>query len=89
MYEYNLTLEQQLTPNFAMHVAYVGNALRKEYIVIDENSPVYVPSAVFAQTNPGVSELGAQGLLDRRPYEPYGAASTFFKYGAINLDEPA
>ena len=89
VYEYNLTLEQQLTPKFAMHVAYVGNALRKNYIIDDENSPVYIPTSTFATMFPGVSEIGTAGLLDRRPYEPYGAASTFFKYGAIQLNEPS
>ncbi len=89
VYEYNLTLEQQLTPKIAMHVAYVGNAQRKNYIIVDENSPVYVPSNAFAKNFPGVSEIGSAGLLDRRPYEPYGAASTFFKYGLIQLNEPS
>ena len=80
VYEYNLTLEQQLSPNFAMHVAYVGNTLRKEYITIDANSPIYSPGA----------SLGAAGILARRPYEPYGISATSrFRYGAINLNKPA
>ncbi len=89
VYEYNLTLEQQLTPRIAMHVAYVGNALRKNYITVDENSPVYTDTTTFAQKYGTISETGNPGLFDRRPYEPYGAASTRFKYGAIQLTEPS
>ena len=76
VYEYNLTVEQQLTPRFAMHVAYVGNALRKNYIIIDENAPVYAPNAA----------INAAGILARRPYEP---SPSTFRFGAIQLNEPA
>lgn len=80
VYEYNLTLEQQLGSSFAMHVAYVGNNLHKEYITIDANSPIYSPDA----------SVGAAGILARRPYEPYGVGATSrFRYGAINFNEPA
>ncbi|HEY3838064.1 MAG TPA: TonB-dependent receptor [Bryobacteraceae bacterium] len=80
VYEYNLTVEQQLTPRFAMHVAYVGNALRKNYLTVDENAPVYAPNAT----------ISTAGLIARRPYEPYGvgAASTF-RFGAIQFTEPS
>ncbi len=81
VYEYNLTVEQQLTPAFALHVAYVGNALRKQYITIDENAPVY-------STAPGTS-VSTAGILARRPYEPYGLGPNAFKFGAINLNEPS
>jgi hypothetical protein len=80
VYEYNLTVEQQLSPTFALHVAYVGNALRKNYITIDENAPVYVPGGA----------VSAAGILARRPYEPYGVGTTStFKFGAIDLNEPS
>ena len=81
VYEYNLTVEQQLTPRTALHVAYVGNALRKQYITIDENAPVYVPGAA----------VSAAGILLRRPYEPYNrlTTGTGFRFGAINLNEPS
>jgi len=80
VYEYNLTAEHQLTPRFAMHIAYVGNALRKNYITVDENSPVYSPNAA----------VSTAGLIARRPYEPYGVdATSTFRFGAIQLTEPS
>ena len=83
VYEYNLTLEQQLTAKTALHVAYVGNALRKNYITIDENAPVYSPGLNTT------TALSTAGILARRPYEPYGVGATAFKFGAINLNEPS
>ncbi len=81
VYEYNLTVEQQLTPKTALHIAYVGNALRKNYITIDENAPVYAPGGA----------ISAAGILLRRPYEPYTRSTTAagFRFGSINLNEPA
>jgi hypothetical protein len=75
VYEYNLTLEQQLSPRTAFHMAYVGNAMRKNYITIDENAPVY---------SPGASTTVA-GLLARRPYNP---SPSTFRFGSINLEAP-
>jgi hypothetical protein len=69
VYEYNLTVEQQLNPDFALRLGYVGNATRKNVIMIDSNAPVYFPNAAVSTT----------GLNCRRPYEPYrvgGPAST-------------
>jgi len=80
VYEYSLTAEHQLTPSFAMHIAYVGNALRKNYITVDENSPIYAPNAA----------VSTAGLIARRPYEPYGVGATStFRFGAIQLTEPS
>ena len=81
VYEYNLTAEQQLSPTFALHVAYVGNELRHNYITIDENAPVYSPTGA----------ISTAGLLMRRPYEPYTRSTTDsnFRFGAIMLDEPS
>jgi hypothetical protein len=81
VYEYNLTVKQQLTPETALHVAYVGNALRKNYITIDENAPIYAPGAA----------ISTAGILARRPYEPYTRVTTgtAFRFGAINLSEPS
>ncbi len=100
VYEYNLTVEQQLSPTFALHIAYVGDAVRKQYIVanklaIDENAPVYqsptdYANSAFAKANPTVTELSAAGLLERRPYEPYtrSTAGSGFRFGRINLNSP-
>ena len=85
VYEYNLTMEQQLTPRVAMHIAYVGNALRKGYVTTDINSPVFAPGAPTSAPN----------LILRRPYEPYRNATggpltpTSFLFGAIQLTEPS
>ncbi len=74
--EYNLTLEQQLSQNWAMHVAYVGNAGRHFYISHDINAPTYIPGA--ATTTAGINA--------RRPYQP---TPTTFTYGTINLEDPS
>lgn len=74
--QYNLTMEQQLSPQWALRVAYVGNAGRKFFIIHDSNAPVYAPGA--ATTTVGINA--------RRPYQPTPAT---FTYGAINLYDPA
>ena len=61
VYEYNLTLEQQISRNFAVHLGYVGNATRRNLIMIDTNAPLYFPNA----------DISTAGLDCRRPYEPY------------------
>ena len=78
-HEFNLTLEQQFGKSWAMRLSYVGNALRKEYIVHDVNAPAYVPGAVASSTH--VVDL-------RRPYEPYIAAGGY-EFGQINITDPA
>lgn len=75
VYEYNLTVEQQLTPKIAFHMAYVGNATRKNYISLDANAPVYAPNAATT----------AAGIIARRPYEP---SVNTFRFGTISLDAP-
>jgi hypothetical protein len=72
--EYNLNIEQQLTSNFAMHIGYVGNATRKNYLQYDSNAPIY---------SPGGSTTTA-GLNARRPYQPTPKTYTF---GAIQLND--
>ena len=66
VYEYNLTVEQQLTSNMAFRIGYVGNATRNNMINIDSNAPLMYPNA-------GISTAV---LNCRRPYQPYrqGAA---------------
>ena len=69
VYEYNLTMEQQITPRYTLHLGYVGNATRRNLIMLDTNAPLYFPSA----------DTSTAGLDCRRPYEPYrvgGVAST-------------
>jgi hypothetical protein len=61
VYEYNLAVEQQLTPRFATHIAYVGNATRNNIIELDANAPVYFPGA----------STTSLGINCRRPYQPY------------------
>jgi hypothetical protein len=78
--EYNLNVEQQLGRQWALRVGYVGNALRKGYVVHDENAPVYSPTAPTALTTHNVDL--------RRPYEPYIAAGGF-EFGPINITDPA
>jgi hypothetical protein len=75
VYEYNLTLEHQLSPKVAFHMAYVGNGTRKNYINLDANAPVYAPNA----------STTAAGIIARRPYEP---SVNTFRFGTISLDAP-
>ncbi|WP_446743640.1 carboxypeptidase regulatory-like domain-containing protein [Silvibacterium acidisoli] len=58
--EYNLNVEQQLARHWLAQIAYVGNASRKQYIVRDENAPIYAPGASTATA----------ALNARRPYQP-------------------
>ena len=66
VYEYNLAVEQQFGPRYAMHLGYVGNATRRNLIMLDVNAPLYFP---------GIGSAGADtstaGLDCRRPYQPY------------------
>ena len=72
--EYNLNIEQQLTSNFAIHIGYVGNATRKNYLQHDINAPIYAPGAATTTA----------GLNARRPYQPTPKSYTF---GAIELND--
>lgn len=74
--EYNLTLEQQLSTNWGLQLAYVGSVSRKLYFLRDQNSPAYVPGA--ATSTPGLNA--------RRPYEP--TPSTYV-FGQIGEEDPA
>lgn len=65
--QYNLNVEQQLSAHWQMQIAYVGNAGRKQYIVRDENAPVYTPGASTATA----------ALNARRPYQPTPTTYTF------------
>ena len=72
--EYNLNIEQQLSPNFAIHIGYVGNATRKDYLSHDINAPIYAPGA----------STTTAGINARRPYEPTPKTYTF---GSIELND--
>lgn len=74
--EYNLNIQQQLSPSFSMQIGYVGNATRKNYIQHDINTPAY---------QAGASTTTA-GINARRPYEPTPNTYTF---GAIELNDNA
>ncbi len=65
--EYNLTVEQQLNRNFALHIGYVGNATRKDYLAHDINAPTYAPGA----------STTTAGINARRPYQPSPKTYTF------------
>jgi hypothetical protein len=72
--EYNLNIQQQLSPGFSMQIGYVGNATRKNYLQHDINAPVYVSGAATT----------AAGINARRPYEPTPNTYTF---QAIQLND--
>jgi hypothetical protein len=72
--EYNLNVQQQLTPNFSMQIGYVGNATRKNYLQHDINAPVYAPGA----------STTAAGITARRPYEP---TPKTYSYADIELND--
>jgi hypothetical protein len=61
VYEYNLTVEHQINPTFAVRAGYVGNATRNNVMNVDINSPVYSANAA----------TDTAGLNCRRPYQPY------------------
>lgn len=65
--EYNLNMEWQLSPNFAAHIGYVGNATRKNYLQHDINAPTYTPGALTTTA----------GINARRPYQPTPKTYTF------------
>jgi hypothetical protein len=67
VYEYNLTVEQQLASNWALRLGYVGSSTRKSYLTFDLNEPTFGPGATTANIN------------SRRPYEPAGA----YTFGSI------
>ncbi len=97
VYGYNLTLEQQLNPAFALRLSYVGNELLKNTFSVDINAPVYAAGAAVSTT----------GLNCRRPYEPYrttaasntaltncaftgyNSANSGFTFGSIQQRTPA
>ena len=72
--EYNLNVQQQLSPGFSMQIGYVGNATRKNYLQHDINAPIYAPGA--ATTTAGINA--------RRPYQPTPNTYTF---GSIELND--
>ncbi len=61
VYEYNLTLERQLNPTFALRMGYVGNDTHNNVINVDINTPQYLPGAA----------TDSNSLDCRRPYQPY------------------
>lgn len=89
VYEYNMTVEQQLNPTFALRLGYLGNATRNNVFMVDANAPIYSPNAA----------VGTAALNCRRPYEPYrtggvsSSATCFspsaYQFGAVNERTPA
>lgn len=61
--EYNLTVEQQYSPDWSTRISYVGNGSRFSFIARDANAPVYVPGAATSTA----------GLNARRPLQGYSA----------------
>jgi hypothetical protein len=74
--EYNLAVEQQLSPDWALRLAYVGSVSRKFYLSRDQNEPVFAPGA-------GTSTAA---LNARRPYQP---TPNTYVFGAIVENDPA
>ena len=57
--QYNLTIQRQLSAEWGLQAAYVGNASRKLFLQRDANAPVLIPGkSTVANVN------------DRRPYMP-------------------
>jgi hypothetical protein len=75
VYEYNLTVEQQLASSLGFRLQYVGSGTRKAYITRDINDPVYVPGA----------STSTAALNSRRPYQP--TPSTFVFGPIVQEDE--
>lgn len=75
-HEYNLSVEQQLTPSMSFRISYVGAGFMKQYITLDINAPAYAPGA----------SVTTAGINGRRPYQPTPATFTF---GAINQNTNA
>lgn len=71
--EYNLTLERQLSRTTTLHLAYVGNIGRHQFINHDQNQPT--PEIGQPTTTASINS--------RRPYEPL----TNFTFGAIDDDD--
>jgi hypothetical protein len=64
-YDYNLTLEQQFSSNWAMRLAYVGSASRHQFVNLEINPGVNTGSSVAGKlTFPG----GTSNVNTRRPY---------------------
>jgi len=75
-HEYNLSVEQQLTPSMGFRISYVGAGFMKQYITLDINAPVYAPGA----------SVTTAGINARRPYQP---TPTTFTFGQINQNTNA
>lgn len=75
--EYNMTVEQQLSTRWALHIAYVGNQVRKFSIAHDINAPTYLSTCTAATCTSSAAQIAL-----RRPFEPTAGA-----FGQINLDD--
>lgn len=69
--EYNLTVEHQISQNWAASVSYVANSARKLYAERDENAPIYSASCTSATC------ASASQQLARRPYKPTTTSYVF------------
>ena len=74
--EYNLTLEQALSPSWSLRIAYVGSVSRKFYLSRDQNAPAYFPGA----------STSTAALNARRPYQP---TPDSYVFGSIVENDPA
>jgi hypothetical protein len=76
-HEYNLSVEQQLTPSVGLRISYVGAGFMKQYITLDVNT--------HPCTRPNASVTTAR-IYPRHPYQPTPSTFTF---GAINQNTNA
>jgi len=71
VYEYNLTLEHQISSSWSAAISYVGNESRKLYSTRDQNAPIYHSSCTTATCGTAASKLA------RRWYKPSGTSYVF------------
>jgi hypothetical protein len=74
-YQFNLTVQRQITSSLSMQVSYVGTMSHDLPFAIDQNYPVFLPSATAASGN----------ILARRPVDNANVGVTPSPLGAVLL----
>lgn len=74
-YQFNLSVQRQITSDFSVQVAYVGTLSHDLPFAIDQNYPVFLPSASSSSAN----------ILSRRPVDNANVGVTPSPLGAILL----
>lgn len=73
--QYNFAIQQQISPEMNVQVAYVGNTSRKLYLQRDANTPIYIPG-----------KSTASNVNSRRPYLPGTFGAIYETETAANAD---